>query len=125
MHMHHWMHEENIEQLYAEADENLVAPDIEIDENGNKTVILSHNWSSLVPIRTVLKAWEEYTLEITPESDWLWCMSTIKMPKVDPTPKPIIEGTKITYNVKNLAPWEYDFVCNWMEMKQWSLLIEA
>lgn len=88
------------------------------------SLTLSHNWYSLVPEETVLQAGNSYEITILPESDWLWCMSTMILPGIDSTPHSIKQWVPITYMVQNAQIWQYSFVCSSMGMKQWVLIVE-
>lgn len=52
-------------------------------------------------------------------------MSTIKLPGVDESPKPVIQGETIAFNLDNAQPGTYTFICNGMGMKQGDIIIEA
>lgn len=102
----------------------IVEPDMQVWSIPWKIVTVSHDGLQLVPnIIRVSKNAE--LLQITPESKWLGCMSTIKMPWVDEEPKAILAWQLIEYQIGTLNPWTYDLVCGAMWMRQWQLIIEA
>lgn len=88
-------------------------------------VALWHNWWNTVPETTRLPAWKNYKFVITPEKNWVWCMSTIKWKGTTTADSHIIQQWKpIEMLIDNAQPWEYEFVCNGMWMRQWSIVIE-
>jgi sulfite exporter TauE/SafE len=89
-----------------------------------ETIELRHNWSQLVPETTTLSAWKNYTIQITPDSDGLWCMSTITMPLIDRAPRRVIKGEILSYQINNAQPGQYSFVCASMWMSQWKIVVE-
>lgn len=92
-----------------------------------EVITLSHNWSQLVPREMVLKAWKDYTLEITPESNGKGCMSSIKREwTTSSDAQPLIANKKISFSLpKDTQPWTYKFVCNSMWMEQGKIIVEA
>ena len=88
------------------------------------SLTLSHNWYSLVPEETVLQAWNSYEITILPDSDWLWCMSSVILPGINSIPYTIKQWVPITYTIDDAQVWQYSFVCSSMGMKQWVLTIK-
>jgi hypothetical protein len=84
---------------------------------------LWHDWWSTVPETTTLPAWKSYKFTITPDSNWVWCMSTIKR-KWTEWGEQIIAWSPIEMVIDNAQPWEYEFVCSSMWMRQGSIIIE-
>jgi hypothetical protein len=91
-----------------------------------KEVSLSHDWWNTIPQVTTLPAWENYKFVITPESNWKWCMSTIKRAwTTTQDARLIIAWEPIEFVINDAQPGEYKLVCNWMWMEQWKIVIEA
>lgn len=87
-------------------------------------VSVSHNWSSTVPSEIKIKPFKKYNLSIMPESNWLWCMTTILIPWVDENIYRVVKWEKITFNIPQLSPWSYKLVCSAMWMTHWTLIVE-
>lgn len=91
-----------------------------------KEISLSHDGWNTIPKTTILPAWENYTFIITPEKNWEWCMSTIKRAWTTAwDSKLVIAWEEINFIIDDAQPGEYRFVCNWMWMEQWKVIIEA
>ena len=92
-----------------------------------EVIALSHNWSQIVPREVILKAWKEYSLEITPESNGKGCMSTIKREwTTSADAQLLIANETIRFSLpKETQPWTYKFVCNGMWMEQGKIIVEA
>lgn len=89
-----------------------------------KIITLSHDGMKLVPEKTVLEAWKNYEIRITPEVNGLWCMSSIALPSIDKNIYPIQAWEEIIYLLENPSPWTYTFVCSSMWISQWTILVE-
>ena len=87
---------------------------------------LSHNGRQLIPSEVTLKAWKDYTFEITPESNGIGCMSTIKREWTTISDSQLVLANEtILFAMKNAEVGTYKFVCNGMGMEQGKVVIEA
>ncbi len=93
-------------------------------EAAYEEIALGHDGLNTIPDVTTLKAGKNYKFTITPEADGKWCMSTIRW-KSDQGGDIVAKGQPIEMVLENAEPGEYEFVCNWMWMRQWSVIIEA
>ncbi len=87
-------------------------------------IALWHNGSQVVPASTTLSAGKSYKFTITPEKDGIGCMSTIKREWTQWWDV-VMAWRDIEMVIDNAQPWTYNFVCNGMDMKQGSIVIEA
>lgn len=96
-------------------------------DEGTEVISFSHDWRQLVPNQISLKSGKDYTIEITPESNGKWCMSTIKREWTTSADAQLLIANKtINFSLpKNTAPGTYKLVCNGMWMEQGSIIIEA
>lgn len=83
-----------------------------------------HNWYSLDPQITKLKAWWNYEITITPYEDWYWCMSTLVMPNLEYKSYRVQKWVPITYKISNAKPWSYQAICASMGMYQGKIIIK-
>ena len=98
-----------------------------VDQNTPKVVekiMLSHNWSQVVPETTILEAGKDYEITITPEQDGVGCMSTVTLPRIDSTVHYVKQGQAITYKIDDAKPWQFSFVCASMGMSQGKLIVQ-
>lgn len=109
---------------------NIVEKSLNIDNTQVKDtwiiekIFVKHNWSSVEPYEIKLKAFIKYNLNIMPENDWIWCMTTITIPWVDENIHKIVKWEKIIFNIPALSPWTYKLVCSAMWMTHWKLVVE-
>jgi hypothetical protein len=87
-------------------------------------VLLTHNGSHLVPQQVMLEAWKSYELVITPQQDWVWCMTTLVFPSLNDTIYQVRQWEPITYLLNQVPAWTYPLVCSTMWMSQWSVIVE-
>jgi hypothetical protein len=83
-----------------------------------------HNGSELVPQQVRLKAGGNYELIITPESNGIWCMNSMVIPKINREVHRIIKWEPITYKLTNIKAGKYDVVCSAMWMYQGTIIVE-
>jgi uncharacterized cupredoxin-like copper-binding protein len=94
-------------------------------EASYETIQLWHDGWSTIPETTTLKSWKNYKFAITPEKNGVGCMSTIKRAGTTPTDAKLVQaGKTLEFVINNAQPWEYEFVCNGMGMRQGSVIIE-
>lgn len=99
----------------------------EIVNNDSSTIeeiSVKHNGYSLEPETVKLKYWTNYKLTITPDNNWIWCMSTLVIPKINNEVHPIKKWIPISYTLNNLEKWTYRVVCWSMWMSQWEIVVE-
>jgi len=108
---------QNIEQNFQfELWESSFSENVEVVE-------IKHNWITFEKQDVYLKSWKKYRLEITPSSNWLWCMTAIALPRIDWDFKQVKVWEKIIYNVWPLKPGSYPAVC-WMWMLHWTFIVQ-
>lgn len=102
-------------------------PDTWNTANANyEEIILWHDGRSTMPETTTLPAGKDYKFIITPEKNGVWCMSTIKREWTTTADAQLVVADKTVEFVMNDAtPGTYNFVCNGMGMKQWSIVISG
>lgn len=83
-----------------------------------------HNGYSTIPEKILLKSWHNYKLTITPNHDWIWCMTTLVIPQISNELHTIKKWLPIVYNLTNLKKWTYKIVCWTMWMHQWEIEVE-
>ena len=83
-----------------------------------------HNWWSLEPQITKLKAWKNYEITIIPWVNWNWCMSTLIMPAIEYKAYNVMKWEPIVYKIENAKKWKYPAICTSMWMYQWEILVE-
>jgi hypothetical protein len=76
----------------------------------------------LVPNVVNLEKWKNYEITITPETTVYGCMSTITIPWLDNSIKPIATGTPITFTVSAEKSGTYDFLCA-MGISHWAKIV--
>jgi len=87
---------------------------------------LWHDWRNTIPQNINLPAWKDYKFVITPEENGAWCMSTIKREWTTVADTQLVLADKsIEFVMNDAQPWTYNFVCNGMGMKQWSITIQG
>lgn len=89
-----------------------------------ESINVSHNWRNTIPEKIELKAGWNYEIIITPEVNWIWCMSTQVIPKLSRDVNRIIKWQKIIYKIINAKKWEYPIVCWTMWMYQWQIIVQ-
>lgn len=87
-------------------------------------ITLWHDGYNTIPQVTTLPAGKDYKFVITPESNGVWCMSTIKRAWTQWWDL-VAKGRPIEMVIDNAQPWEYLFVCNGMDMEQGKIVIEG
>jgi len=89
-------------------------------------VALWHDGWNTVPKVTTLPAGKDYKFVITPDKNWVWCMSTVKREwTTTADAQLVIAGKPIEMIINDAQPWEYKFVCNGMWMEQGSVVIQG
>ena len=97
----------------------------QVENNLELEVIkISHNWWFTEPRKIELKAGWNYKIEITPTSNWLWCMSTLVSPKLSGIVFNVTKWKIISYEIKNAKPGKYPLVCSSMWMEQWVIIVK-
>ncbi len=87
-------------------------------------VYVKHNWYKTLPSFVQLEAGWNYRVNITPSSNWLWCMSTLVVPWISRKVHQVKEGQPIIYEIYDAKPWKYSIVCASMGMTQWQIIIK-
>ena len=87
-------------------------------------IYLEHNGIWIVPRKLELQAWWDYKIIITPTINWLWCMSTLMIPKINGKVSQIINWKPIEYIISNIKKWTYNIVCASMWMYQWEIIVK-
>lgn len=83
-----------------------------------------HNWRNTEPKQIELKAKWNYEIVINPESNWIWCMSTLVIPKISNKINRVIKWEKIIYRISNAKEWTYPIICWSMGMFQGEIIIK-
>ncbi len=101
-------------------------PEIEIDISNIDYELIQvwHDGRNMDPEVVKLKAGWSYEIVITPDSNGIWCMSTMLIPKISKDVHRIIKGEEIRYYFTNIKKWKYNVVCSSMWMYQWSFVVE-
>ena len=89
-----------------------------------ETINVSYDGTRLVPETSNLIAGKNYKFIITPASNGLWCMTSLTIPGIDNSIRPISAGTPITIVINNAKAWTYSSVCGNMWMYQWSIIVQ-
>ena len=87
-------------------------------------IALWHDGYSTIPQVTTLPAGKDYKFVITPDKNGVGCMSTIKREGTYQG-QIVMAGRPIEMVIDNAQPGTYNFVCNGMDMKQGSIVIEG
>lgn len=95
-----------------------------VDTSNLEIINVWHNWYNLEPEILNLEYWKNYKLTITPSRDWIWCMVTMLIPKINRNVNTIKKWIPIEYNLINLKKWSYKIVCGTMWMYQWEIVIK-
>ncbi len=95
-----------------------------IIEGEAEVIRLVHNGLHLVPEDTVLETGKNYEITIVPDTNGIWCMSSIALPSLDKNVYPVQEWEEIVYLLQNPNPWTYTFVCSSMGMSQWKIIVK-
>jgi len=89
-----------------------------------ETITVWHDGRLVQPHKIELTQWKNYTLTIIPDSDWMWCMSTLVIPKLSRDVHPVVKSQAITYTITNAQAWKYPIVCWSMWMSQWDIFVQ-
>jgi sulfite exporter TauE/SafE len=106
----------NNENEVVNVDNNISNKEIE-------TVNVSHNWWSVEPKTINLKKWWNYKIIITPTKNWLGCMTTQLIPKLNSKVSYVQKWLPIIYDIINAKVWTYDIVCSAMWMEQGKIVV--
>jgi len=89
-----------------------------------ETIQVSHDGWNMVPNTLELESGKNYEIRIVPESDGLWCMSSIALPSVSKEVYEVLQWEEIVYTLKNVQKGQYTFVCTAMGMEQWKIIVK-
>jgi len=87
-------------------------------------VIVGHDWYQMDPKELILEKWKNYKITIVPDSNWIWCMSTQLIPKLNSKISYILKWQAIDYEIQNAKVWTYEVVCGSMWMLQGKIIIK-
>jgi len=90
-----------------------------------EVVKVGHNWRSLQPEKIVLQAGKSYDIQVTPQSNGIWCMFSATVPTLNRETYQITANETFSIKVVNARPGKYPVVCTSMGMSQGEIIVNG